>query len=986
MSTYTRILYQIVFHTKAWEPTLTKRNRERLFAFISGILQKKKCFVTIVGVFEDHIHIITHVHPNIAVSQLVKDIKLSTSSFIKSERLFPDFHAWGKWFGAFTYSLDALDSLKYYVLNQNNHHKKESAKYEYIRQIKEFKIEFDEKLFNPFRVEVSITKPPYTYLNTSWSGCLHNVHDIKNKYSNFKVFFSSFLRKNKTLTYLATLWLIFIIPLSAQIILNEFMIDPENDNTGEFIEIYNASGLSVDLRTFYLCDEQDTDAVCTFLDSILESGHYGLILDRDYAGEYDELIPDSIPLFTIEDARFGMYGISNSTKKSFSLLLPDLTPADSYLTGTPDWPDPGHTIERYRFSENEWNISLHENGTPGFRNSSAIKDLELELGNLDCFVSNLTLNITFTVKNAGLENLAQFFYGYIVDIPCDNNNISDTLIIESSAGLTPGDSTVIVLNQNLFAKGFTKLSVFAGFDDLVGDSLTRDLFIPLEENDLLVTEFLAKSGDTFTSEYIEVLSRSDMPISLSGVQVHDLTGYAIIDSNIVLAPDSMLVLAQSTSFHDDFPYVDNYMKLPGWRALNNNEDIIRLQNPSNKIIASLHYDGSWGIPPDAAMQLVDSSLDYHDPGNWEASYTGSPGEHNVTKKQLQHLSYCFDKDYYTAMDTLRFLAVNDGYFPVDEHSLLFKTTLTEQIIYVPASDPGDTILCMIDTAGILIEGTNLCTLVTNDPYAGQSIISFIKYYYPLSQTPLYFNEIMFDPLDTYAQVEFVELECCDHAFDLEKWQLRVNNNTLELSDSLYNKFTVLCDSDDPLYGVSSNSRQLYDGFPVLPNAGAELYLIDPCGHIMDAVDLRDHPEIRKGKSLEKQFQNLSSEDRDLWLTAVSADCMTPAQNNSVRALPGARNDLSVYPQRFDPRIDERIQFSVDADNPIVFCEILCFNLAGQCIYRHEQNVFSNPSFLHFWDGKMANGEYPGRGLYLVTALLHDAQGILIKLKDVFAMY
>ena len=145
MSTYTRILYQIVFHTKAWEPTLDKANREKLFSYIAGVLQKKKCFVTIVGGYEDHVHIITHVHPNIAVSQLMKDIKLSANNFIKAEKLFPRFCGWGEGFGAFTYSLDALESLKNYVLDQENHHRVESSKNEYKRQLTEFGIKFDEK-------------------------------------------------------------------------------------------------------------------------------------------------------------------------------------------------------------------------------------------------------------------------------------------------------------------------------------------------------------------------------------------------------------------------------------------------------------------------------------------------------------------------------------------------------------------------------------------------------------------------------------------------------------------------------------------------------------------------------------------------------------------------------------------------------------------------------------------------------------------------
>ncbi len=145
MGTYTRILYQIVFQTWHWEPTLTESKRERLFSFISGILMKKKCFVLQVGGVENHIHIITHVHPNIAVSQLVKDIKLSSVNFIRTEKLFSHFRGWNEGFGAFTYSLEAEKNLIKYVLDQKEHHKTESPREEYLRQLREFEIEFKKK-------------------------------------------------------------------------------------------------------------------------------------------------------------------------------------------------------------------------------------------------------------------------------------------------------------------------------------------------------------------------------------------------------------------------------------------------------------------------------------------------------------------------------------------------------------------------------------------------------------------------------------------------------------------------------------------------------------------------------------------------------------------------------------------------------------------------------------------------------------------------
>ncbi len=58
-----------------------------------------------------NIHIITHVHPNIAVSQFVKDIKLSATAFIRKEKLFSNFNGWNAGFGAITYSLEAESNL-----------------------------------------------------------------------------------------------------------------------------------------------------------------------------------------------------------------------------------------------------------------------------------------------------------------------------------------------------------------------------------------------------------------------------------------------------------------------------------------------------------------------------------------------------------------------------------------------------------------------------------------------------------------------------------------------------------------------------------------------------------------------------------------------------------------------------------------------------------------------------------------------------------
>lgn len=145
MSTYTQLLYQIVFSTKNREHTLLNSSCEELYRYIWGILKNKNCHLYRIGGISDHIHIITHIHPSVSLATLVKDIKLASSEFIKSQKLFPDFRGWQNGYGGFTYSLKDKDHLIEYVKNQDEHHKRVSFREELTELLKEHGIEFDEK-------------------------------------------------------------------------------------------------------------------------------------------------------------------------------------------------------------------------------------------------------------------------------------------------------------------------------------------------------------------------------------------------------------------------------------------------------------------------------------------------------------------------------------------------------------------------------------------------------------------------------------------------------------------------------------------------------------------------------------------------------------------------------------------------------------------------------------------------------------------------
>jgi len=124
MSTYTQILYQIVFSTRSHENTLAMKELEKLYHYIFGILKNKKCFLYKIGGVENHIHVIMSLHPTVALSGLMKDIKLATSDWIKRERIFPYFNGWQDGYGAFTYSIDAKERLIGWLCGYHRFHRR----------------------------------------------------------------------------------------------------------------------------------------------------------------------------------------------------------------------------------------------------------------------------------------------------------------------------------------------------------------------------------------------------------------------------------------------------------------------------------------------------------------------------------------------------------------------------------------------------------------------------------------------------------------------------------------------------------------------------------------------------------------------------------------------------------------------------------------------------------------------------------------------
>ena len=70
----------------------------------------------------DHIHILTDIHPSIAVSDFMRDMKSNASKWLKKNSNFPHFNGWAESFAAFTYNEKEKDIITNYIKKQKVHH------------------------------------------------------------------------------------------------------------------------------------------------------------------------------------------------------------------------------------------------------------------------------------------------------------------------------------------------------------------------------------------------------------------------------------------------------------------------------------------------------------------------------------------------------------------------------------------------------------------------------------------------------------------------------------------------------------------------------------------------------------------------------------------------------------------------------------------------------------------------------------------------
>jgi putative transposase len=151
-NTYSQIYIQVVFAVSARQSVIPKQNKDELHKFITGIVKERGQKLLTVHCMPDHTHMLVGLRPSLAVSDLVRDVKNASTNFINSKSWVMGRFSWQEGFGAFSYGHSQLTKIINYIADQERHHAKRSFRDEYIRFLKKYQIDHDEKfIFKPLK-------------------------------------------------------------------------------------------------------------------------------------------------------------------------------------------------------------------------------------------------------------------------------------------------------------------------------------------------------------------------------------------------------------------------------------------------------------------------------------------------------------------------------------------------------------------------------------------------------------------------------------------------------------------------------------------------------------------------------------------------------------------------------------------------------------------------------------------------------------------
>jgi REP element-mobilizing transposase RayT len=141
------VFEHIVFSTKDRMALITPAVEKELHSYLAATIRNMGCECWKIGGRIEHVHILVRKSSTLLTPELIKEVKRSSSKWIKTKgEAWRDFH-WQRGYGAFSVSYSLLENVRQYIVNQPKHHQNITWEDEFRALLIKNGIEFDERYF-----------------------------------------------------------------------------------------------------------------------------------------------------------------------------------------------------------------------------------------------------------------------------------------------------------------------------------------------------------------------------------------------------------------------------------------------------------------------------------------------------------------------------------------------------------------------------------------------------------------------------------------------------------------------------------------------------------------------------------------------------------------------------------------------------------------------------------------------------------------------
>jgi putative transposase len=142
--TYSSLWLHLVFGTKDRRPLIAEAWRQRLHAYLGGVVRGMEGVALEINGIADHVHLLIRIRPTHRIDYFLRDLKADSSGWIHKHGLSALF-SWQRGYAAFTVSESQIGNVRSYIANQEEHHRTKTFEDEFKALLRAHNIEFDEK-------------------------------------------------------------------------------------------------------------------------------------------------------------------------------------------------------------------------------------------------------------------------------------------------------------------------------------------------------------------------------------------------------------------------------------------------------------------------------------------------------------------------------------------------------------------------------------------------------------------------------------------------------------------------------------------------------------------------------------------------------------------------------------------------------------------------------------------------------------------------